>query len=108
MSEPVYRFVQLWSMDTEIGWHWVGRKELNAIIQVFNGWQIDGFDIEKGKRVKAIIRYGMQTFATVDGGSDWYEELLAMLGDVDKLIEENEDTDKTEPSDKFWPSERAM
>lgn len=85
MNSPDYNFVEEWDTNSPIDWWNEGRTKLNAIIKPYNQWQIDGFDIEQAKKLRAQIIYGIQTFATRDGGEAWLEELQKMLELVEQL-----------------------
>lgn len=84
MSE--YQFVQEWPEDSPIEWWNAGRKQLNIVIRAFNQWQIDGFEKDEVKKLRAQIIHGMQTFATRDGGN-WMAELQGMLDFVEPYHE---------------------
>lgn len=74
-----YRFVKKWDEDTDITWWKESRIELNKIIDAYNKWQIDDdFDVDKSKRVIALIEFGKQTIGSIDGGSGYLEELEKM------------------------------
>ncbi len=62
-----YQFVKEWPEDTNIAWWNEGRHELNKVIRLYNKWQVDGFS-----------ELGLQTFANVDGGSGWRDQLDEM------------------------------
>lgn len=74
-----YQFVEEWDEDaTEIVWQKKGRRRLNEIIQKYNAWQRAGFPDKDQELLEAEIEFGLQTFATKDGGEAWADELRKM------------------------------
>ena len=80
------KFVKKWNEDTPIDWWNESRIELNKIIEIYNNWQIEGFDKENSKKVIAHIEYGKQTIGTLDGGSGYLEALVNMESFVKSMI----------------------
>jgi hypothetical protein len=84
VTDTEYRFVEEWDTNSPIGWWNEGRTKLNEIIKPYNQWQIDGFNKQEIPKLRAQIIYGLQTFATRDGGSEWARELQEMLEFVER------------------------
>ena len=85
-----FKFVSEWPTNTSIEWWNKGRAQLNEVIEVYNQWQIKGFDPDEGAKVRAKIILGMQTFGRRDGGNGWLDELTGMLEFVETHLESNE------------------
>lgn len=74
-----YKFKEKWDENTNIYWWKECRIEHNKVIERYNNWQIeDDFDVDKSKKVLALIEYGKQTYGSRDGGSGYYDELEEM------------------------------
>ena len=67
-----------WDVKTDIDWWNTSRKKLNKIIDAYNNWQINGFDIDKSKKLLSKITYGKETIGSQDGGSGYWDELNEM------------------------------
>lgn len=82
-----YNFKSKWDTDTAIGWWNTSRVELNAIIELYNRWQMeDAFSPEKATLVLSKIEYGKQTIGSQDGGDGYWDELDEMEKFVRKCL----------------------
>lgn len=80
-----YRFKHKWNEDTNINWWKESRIELNKIIDIYNYWQINGFNEDEVEKLLAYIEYGKQTIGSQDGGSGYLEE----LEDMEEFVKNN-------------------
>lgn len=78
-KKPV--FVSEWS-ETLTGlasWQLEGRRLLNKVIRRYNAWRRDHAvgeaDPKEASRIDLLVEEGLQTWASVDGGSQWQDEL---------------------------------
>lgn len=81
-----YSFKKRWDENTNIDWWKESRIQLNKIIDEYNYWQIDGFNIERGMDVLAKIKHGKETIGSQDGGSGYMEELEEMEKSIKDCI----------------------
>lgn len=74
----VMQFVEKWPRGTGIQWWDECRSELNAIIEAYNQWQIDGMSPDGKQKVLNLIEYGKQILGTKDGGGGYHQQLVEM------------------------------
>lgn len=80
-------FFTEWPDQTQVGWWNHGRKQLNEVIRAVNEWTLADRPREEGAALLRRIDMGLKTFATVDGGSGWAEELRKMRRYVERARE---------------------
>jgi hypothetical protein len=102
-----YKFVGRWPLDTGIEWRDRSRAELNAIIDVYNQWQLDGMPVCSKAAILVRIEYGVQVFSKVDGGSEYVKELREMQNFVRHAREQPSVCDQ-QPTDGCESSNSAI
>ena len=72
------RYFEEWDENTRIDWWNHGRKQLNVIIRLVNGWTLDGAPDEGAALLLRHIDKGLQTFAKDDERAEWGDVLREM------------------------------